>query len=137
MDTPITALKWLLASDEKSDEYLREIEELNRERQVIVKSIAEKALMEANPDDGILFFVDSALEHGLIGLVAGKLTEAYHQPSIVLCEHVQDEGDLLYVASCRSPEWCNLLSSWMHIKNSLCGMGDTDKRLVSAYYKTN
>ncbi len=109
MDTPITALKWLLASDEKSDEYLREIEELNRERQTIVKSIAEKALMEANPHDGILFFVDSALEHGLIGLVAGKLTEAYHQPSIVLCEHVQDEGDLLYVASCRSPEWCNLI----------------------------
>jgi single-stranded DNA-specific DHH superfamily exonuclease len=66
MDTPITALKWLLASDEKSDEYLREIEELNRERQSIVKSIAEKALLEANPDDGILFFIDSALEHGLI-----------------------------------------------------------------------
>lgn len=59
MDTPLTALKWLLASEEKCDEYLTEIEELNKERQTIVKTIAEKALLEANPDDGILFFLDN------------------------------------------------------------------------------
>lgn len=66
MDTPITALKWLLASDEKCDEFLTEIEELNTRRQEVVKNFSEKALMEANPDDGVLFYLDENLEHGLI-----------------------------------------------------------------------
>ncbi len=105
MDTPITALKWLLASDEKCDEFLTEIEELNTRRQEVVKNFSEKALMEANPDDGVLFYLDENLEHGLIWLVAGKLTEAYNRPAIALCrDHTWN-----LVASCRSPEWCNLV----------------------------
>lgn len=136
MDTPLTALRWLLASEDRCDEFLEEIEELNAKRQEVVKSFSEKALMEANPDEGILFYRDSELAHGLIGLVAGKLTEAYNRPSIVLCEqHAEkkvDEakkreyenelpekiapllqrgagGNAYLVASCRSPDWCNLV----------------------------
>jgi len=86
MDTPLTALRWLLASEERCDEFLSEIESLNQTRQEVVKSFSEKALEKANPDDGILFFHDKNLEHGLIWLVAGKLTEAYNRPSIVLCD---------------------------------------------------
>ena len=104
MDTPMTALRWLLASEERCDEFLSEIEELNIRRQEVVKSFTEKALESANSDDAILFFVDEKLEHGLIGLVAGKLTETYNRPAIVLCRH---ENEM--VASCRSPEWCNLI----------------------------
>ena len=104
MDTPMTALRWLLASEERCDEFLSEIEELNIRRQEVVKSFTEKALESANSDDAVLFFVDEKLEHGLIGLVAGKLTETYNRPAIVLCRH---ENEM--VASCRSPEWCNLI----------------------------
>ena len=50
MDTPLTALRWLLASEERCDEFLEEIEELNTKRQEIVKSFGEKALEEANPE---------------------------------------------------------------------------------------
>lgn len=125
MDTPLTALRWLLASEERCDEFLSEIEELNERRKEIVKSFAEKALLDADPEDGVLFFREKQLEHGLIGLVAGKLTEMYHLPSIVLCEshgntrekkreyertEVQStDSHIQLVASCRSPEWCNLV----------------------------
>ncbi len=135
MDTPLTALRWLLASEDRCDEFLTEIEALNTRRQEVVKGFAEKALTEANPDDSILFFIDEKLEHGLIGLVAGKLTEAYNRPSIALCESHNPskaevkkreyEGEVLaskppcegvpylesstLIASCRSPEWCNLV----------------------------
>lgn len=51
MDTPLTALRWLLASEERCDEFLEEIEELNTKRQEIVKSFGEKALEEANPEN--------------------------------------------------------------------------------------
>jgi single-stranded DNA-specific DHH superfamily exonuclease len=50
MDTPLTALRWLLASEDRCDEFLEEIEELNTKRQEIVKSFSEKALEEANPE---------------------------------------------------------------------------------------
>jgi len=63
MDTPLTALRWLLASEDRCDEFLEEIEKLNSRRQEVVKQFSEKALMEANPDDAILFFVDEQLEH--------------------------------------------------------------------------
>lgn len=151
MDTPLTALRWLLASEDRCDEFLEEIEELNSRRQEVVKQFSEKALMEANPDDAILFFVDEKLEHWLIGLVAGKLTEAYDRPSIVLCSQHEGKSEetkkreyesemqnakckiqnhsisnleswilstgyssinlesATLVASCRSPEWCNLV----------------------------
>ena len=66
MDTPLTALRWLLASEDRCDEFLEEIEELNTKRQEVVKNFSEKALMEADPDMGILFFMEDALEHGLI-----------------------------------------------------------------------
>ncbi len=122
MDTPLIALRWLLASEERCDEFLSEIESLNQTRQEVVKSFSEKALEKANPDDGILFFHDKNLEHGLIWLVAGKLTEAYNRPSIVLCDghisswkreyekDIQEKQEIFtLVASCRSPEWCNLV----------------------------
>jgi hypothetical protein len=66
MDTPLTALRWLLASEDRCDEFLEEIEELNTKRQEVVKNFSEKALMEADPDMGILFFMEDTLEHGLI-----------------------------------------------------------------------
>lgn len=91
IDSPLTALRWLLASEDRCDEFLAEIEELNTIRQQTVKDFSKKALENANPDDGILFFVEENLEHGLIGLVAGKLTEAYNRPSIVLCYGKEEE----------------------------------------------
>ncbi len=66
MDTPLTALRWLLASEDRCDEFLTEIEALNTKRQEVVKHFSEKALGQANPEDGILFYRDSELEHGLI-----------------------------------------------------------------------
>ncbi len=63
MDTPLTALRWLLASEDRCDEFLTEIEDLNAKRQEVVKDFSEKALLEANPDDGVLFYRDSNLAH--------------------------------------------------------------------------
>lgn len=85
IETPLTALRWLLASEEKCDEFLSEIEDLNEKRKEIVKLYTEKALSSIDTSLPILFFTDTGLEHGIIGLIAGKLTETYGKPSIVLC----------------------------------------------------
>lgn len=109
MDTPLTALRWLLASEERCDEFLEEIESLNSERREVVQDFVVKALESVDTKENLLFFLDKNLEHGLIGLVAGKLTEQYNRPSFVLCEHHEADGSTSYVASCRAPDWCNLM----------------------------
>ena len=109
MDTPLTALRWLLASEHRSDEFYDQLESLNAERKEVVQDFTAKALSTVNIENPILFFLDEELEHGLIGLVAGKLTETYNRVSIVLCTHKETDGSISYVASCRAPEWCNLM----------------------------
>lgn len=66
MDTPLTALRWLLASEETCDNFLEEIEKLNNDRREIVQDFVQKALSEVNSKNPILFFLDKNLEHGLI-----------------------------------------------------------------------
>ncbi len=86
MDSPLKALHWLLATEDRVDEWLEEIENLNTRRQEVVKKFTEDALMNIDESSPVLFYLHEKLEHGLIGLVAGKLTEAYNKPSIALCE---------------------------------------------------
>lgn len=84
MDTPITALRWLLASDEKSDSFFEELDHLNDSRKGITDVHFQKALAHIDTSLPILFYADADFEHGIIGLVAGKLTEMYGKPSIIL-----------------------------------------------------
>lgn len=51
--------------------------------------------MNVDTTEPILFYMHEHIEHGLIGLVAGKLTEAYGKPSIVLChQHVPNTDEV-------------------------------------------
>lgn len=84
MDTPLTALRWLLASDEKSDGFFDELEHLNETRRGTTDIHFEKALENIDTSKPIIFYDADDLEHGIIGLVAGKLTEMYGKPAIIL-----------------------------------------------------
>lgn len=85
MDSPLKALHWLIADESRVDAWLEEVENLNAKRQEAVKYFSEHALTQVNSQDPVLFYFHPELEHWLVGLIAGKLTEAYGKPSIVLC----------------------------------------------------
>jgi len=104
MDTPYKAVNLILNNGHSLDETLREIEELNTKRKALTTEFFAKAEEDVNAENNILLYHSPEIEHGIIGIVAGRLTEKYHKPSIVLI----DEGDKL-VASCRSPEYFSIV----------------------------
>jgi len=104
MDSPYKALNLILNNSEGVFDTLREIEELNTLRKE--KSLAHTQIAHDNiaPNDNMIMYDSPDIEHGIIGIVAGRLTETYYKPSIVL----KDEGDK-FVASCRSPDYFSLI----------------------------
>ena len=128
MDTPLTALQWLLAGEGRTDAFFSELEHLNETRKWTTEYHLEKALQNVDTSQSILIYDAHDLEHGIIGLVAGKLTEMYNKPAIVLKNghdhpltsrkwdttsvdslHTPTNQESLSIASCRSPEWCSII----------------------------
>jgi single-stranded-DNA-specific exonuclease len=104
MDTPYKAVNLILNNSESVYDTLRDIENLNTLRKSKTLRHTESALDNINPQDNIIFYQSADIEHGIIGIVAGRLTEKYFRPSIVLI----DEGEK-YIASCRSPDYFSLI----------------------------
>jgi single-stranded-DNA-specific exonuclease len=103
MDSPYKALNLLLATEDRLDPILEEIEFLNTKRKTTTEYFIKHAMEVVDRDAPILFYDSIDIGHGIIGLVAGRLTDTFDKPSIVL----KDEGDRL-VASCRSPEYIDI-----------------------------
>lgn len=104
MDSPYKALSLLLAGEDKLDPILAELEDLNTKRKTTTEHFIKHAMEVVDRDKGILFYDSTDIEHGIIGLIAGRLTEAFGKPAIAL----KREGDKL-VASCRSPEHISIV----------------------------
>jgi single-stranded-DNA-specific exonuclease len=92
-------------------EFAAELETLNNTRKQMVETAMKEA--EKNIIPGQIIIIHSKHWHtGIIGLIAGKLTEKYHLPSIVL-----EEQNTIMVASCRTVpgfDIYNFLSLFSH-----------------------
>jgi len=104
LDTPYKAVNLILNNGESIDETIQEIETLNEKRKILSKEYFEDALQQIDSTKNAIFYISSEIEHGIIWIVAGRLTELFHKPSIVL----KDEWEVL-VASCRSPEYFSIV----------------------------
>lgn len=104
LDTPYKAVNLLLNNSESVDEVIEDIENINNKRKSLTKLFYEDALENIKTQNNIIFYHSEKIEHGIIGIVAGKLTEKFYKPSIVL----KDEWEKL-VASCRSPDYFSIV----------------------------
>jgi len=107
MDTPYFALQLLLNENDRADEFVQKLEEMNRDRQsqlLEIEKEAEQKMRENGEEKEKIFILgDPGWPAGIIGLIAARLGEKYHRPTIIL-EHRGDEC----VASCRSPEYFDI-----------------------------
>ncbi len=82
----------LLATDDRAEaiELAERLHGLNEERKAVELAILEQATvqaekaLEANPDRGVLIARGEGWHPGVIGIVAGRLKERFHLPSIVI-----------------------------------------------------
>jgi len=105
LTTPYQSLSTLLAGTLDSFARIQELIAVNELRKGKSKDAHEKALAQIDLSEPMLIVVDPTLEHGILWLVAGKLTEQYHKPSAVFTLH---EG--MYVGSLRAPPGVDLVA---------------------------
>ena len=84
------ALKLFLTSNlVESQEITKRLEEYNQERQTIEKRMFTEAKAQLDQEDeakkGSIVLASENWHHGVIGIVASKLTELYYKPTILLC----------------------------------------------------
>ncbi len=83
-----TAYHLLLAeTQEEAGHLARELDALNRERQELTEEILERARAQvlAMPEEQrLIFLADRDFPAGVVGLVAGKLTEEFHRPALLV-----------------------------------------------------
>ena len=83
------ALKLFLSTDEKEAKKLAiQLNEYNLERQTIEKNIFEEAKIKTEKSEknkACIVVGSENWHHGIIGIVASKVTEMYFKPSILIC----------------------------------------------------
>lgn len=80
MGDPTLALNALLLGGSA----IAEIDELNTKRQQLSRDLYENATLRVNCNSPLLFVADAQYPNGMIGLVAGKLTESMGKPSCIV-----------------------------------------------------
>jgi len=109
IDHPYYALQLLLSEEGEKGKLLAEhLEKLNQERQqMVIKAMLEAETQYTGRRSDKIFVAWSADWHvGILGLIAGKISEKYGVPAMIL----QDFGDYL-VASARCPETFNVVEA--------------------------
>lgn len=97
----------------------QELEQLNQKRkQMVEKAIGEAIRSADHSIDKILILSSPDWHTGILGLIAGKLSEEFNRPAIVL----QDFGAHL-IASARSPAHFNIVEVLACHKNLLVSFG--------------
>lgn len=112
------AVNLILNNEDSVNKTLREVEQLNDLRKHETKIFTEDAMSKIRREDNLLFYVSRDIPHGIIWIVAGRVTEQFHKPCIVL----KDDGNKL-VASCRSPEYFSIIDILEKYRDYFIGFG--------------
>lgn len=104
--TPYDSLYTLLHTGEKQLDYLQKLDDLNTQRRKIQEEMYKVAEQQIDLTLPVIVVGSADFHEWVIGIVAGKLCEKYHKPTVV---YGINHEDGLAVASCRWPEYSSII----------------------------
>lgn len=98
------------------------LEEDNKSRQIVQREVFQEVRNLVNSldlkNEGLIVLSSKSWHRGVIGIVASRLTDEYNCPVII----ISIEDGVGY-ASCRSPEWINIMSILDKVSNLFSSYG--------------
>lgn len=120
LSNPTDALRLLCSQNSiQASKYAKDLDKFNKDRQDIQKEnlkIAEEII--SKDDNKLIFISHKDFLSGIIGLIAGRLTEKYYLPSIII-----SVGDEYSKGSCRSIKELNIVESLRKFNDDLVELG--------------
>ncbi len=119
LSNPTDALRLLCSPNSiVAGKYAAVLNDLNLDRQTLQKESLDLAEKQADPKQKLLFIAHKSFHPGIIGLIAGRLTEKYYLPSIVISLN----GEVAK-GSCRSIKELNIISTLRQSSDLLIDVG--------------
>ena len=110
---PLDSLRLICTrNQERADKLAESIEQSNRERQELMMETtrhARELWFRTGGEESLIFVGDESYHEGVIGLAAGKLSEEFGRPAVVLAKK-----DKFTKASARSIEGFNIVEAIRH-----------------------
>ncbi|MBU1164737.1 single-stranded-DNA-specific exonuclease RecJ [Patescibacteria group bacterium] len=142
MDHASTAYELLTTKSSKEAEKIAlELNQKNQERQKMTLKILEEAknIIGAVGEQKIIIAVGKGWPTGLVGLVAGRLSDQYNRPVLIIADHTDE-----FVGSGRSIEQFNIIEALDQCKKYLerygghkqaCGFTIANKKNLDEFIK--
>lgn len=107
LSDPTDALRLLCSgSPQQAGKYAGILNNFNQDRQILQKEMLDSADQKINLKNKLIFKFDKNFNPGIIGLLAGRLTEKYYLPSVIMAI---DDG--IAKGSCRSIPELNIIDA--------------------------
>nr|WP_153381560.1 single-stranded-DNA-specific exonuclease RecJ [Companilactobacillus mishanensis] len=123
LDDASSAMELLTTSDAGfAKEIVDETEDINTKRQKLVRDAFadSQSQVEAQQENGVLVLTSDKWHQGILGIVASRVVEQEHKPTLVL---QYDQDSELYKGSGRSPEGFNLFEALDAHRDLFAGFG--------------
>jgi single-stranded-DNA-specific exonuclease len=119
LSNPTDALRLLCSqTTQQANKFVSILDGYNKERQSLQQESLILAEKNINSKDKLLFVADNSFHPGVIGLIAGRLTEKYYLPSIVIS--VDNE---ISKGSCRSIKELNIIETLRQFSDLFIDLG--------------
>lgn len=101
---------WFIGDKQKV--YLDKLGDLNDERKWIQEDMIKAGIEQLDINQNIMILCGEEYHEGIVGIVAGRLTEKYYKPSMVL-KIDREKG--IWVASLRGPAYFSVIDMLHHV----------------------
>lgn len=121
LSDPTDALRLLCSSSlNQASKFATILDQHNSKRRSLQQTSVRLAKKQVDPKstDKLLFIADKSFHPGIIGLIAGRLTEQYYLPSIIIAI----DGSLAK-GSCRSIKELNMVKTLRELSNLFVDLG--------------